>query len=71
MNFLTAAFGVLFMVGFLFGAAQGLREDSAAKVARYQRLSDETAPSGVSTESQARQAAMGIPVPNVQRDKRR
>lgn len=72
MNFLTTAFGILFMVGFLYGAGQAMREDSATKVARYKRMADDAATrnSKVEPTIEAQQAAVGVGVPGTVRPKR-
>jgi hypothetical protein len=70
MNFLTTAFGVLFMVGFLYGAGQAIREDAAAKLARHKRISPDAAKlaNDVSSDvERAQQAAAGVGVPNTTR----
>ena len=69
MNFLTAAFGVLFMVGFLYGGAQALQEDSATKLARYKRMANDAAQSA-SVENEAKQAGAGVGVPGTPRRNR-
>jgi hypothetical protein len=70
MNFLTTAFGVLFMVGFLYGAGQAMREDSAAKLARHKRISSDASKSANEASSdveRAQQAAAGVGVPGTTR----
>lgn len=69
MNFLTTAFGVLFMVGFLYGAGHAMREDSADKLARYKRMADEAAERADAAQSvkEAQQAGAGIPMPSTAR----
>lgn len=68
MNFLTTAFGILFMVGFLYGAGQAMREDSATKVARYKRMADEAAQSAAaSSVRETQEAGVGLPVPGTTR----